>query len=86
MTAPSLRIAVLTVLSASEPYALPHPQLLAEVNRLVRPAITSDQLKEILSWLIDKVFVDFLTDPLDPDNAEARRWFIREAGSAQLRR
>lgn len=86
MTKPlTIRLTILRVLDAARPYALPHETLVQEVNRLVRPALTAEQLQEHLSWLLDQTMVEFLADNLAPDDVTARKWFIKEAGQAALK-
>ncbi len=84
MNAASNRLTVLRVLKLAKPYALPAEQLLAEVNRLVRPSITDGELTKLLAWLKAKAMVGYLDDTIDPENANARKWHIREAGEAAL--
>lgn len=79
------RLALLRILADVQPYALPAAQLLAELNRLVRPALSLVEFAELLSWLQGKAYIDFLPDALDPENAEARKWLIKEAGLAALK-
>ncbi len=86
MTPLAIRSTILRVLEGVQPHALPLDALLAEVNRLVRPAITVAELKAHLSWLLDRMMIDFIADPLDEKNADARRWLIREAGLAALKK
>lgn len=81
----SIRLAILRLLAASKPYAVPQEMLLAEVNRLVRPALTLADLVKHLSWLKAHEMAGFEADPIDPENADARKWFIREAGAVALR-
>ena len=82
----TLRQTILRVLAQNKPYAVPAEQLLAEVNRLVRPAITEEDLRTHLSWLLDHDLVAFMPDELDTDNVSARRWLIKEAGEVALRK
>ncbi len=86
MTALQIRHAILRVLVTVDPQALPLDAVLPEVNRQVRPSISLDDLKGHLSWLLDRAMVDFIPDPLDEKNADARRWLIREAGIATLKK
>jgi hypothetical protein len=74
------------VLAQAKPYAVPFETLLAEVNRLVRPALSAEALRGQLRPLLDGSFVDFLPDALDPDNEDARRWLLCEAGEAALKK
>lgn len=76
-----IRRAILRVLKEAQPFALPQVQLLEEVNRLVRPAISESDLQADLSWLKDREAVGFMTDPFDD---KARKWHVREAGLAML--
>lgn len=85
MTPLSIRLAILRLLLAARPYALPQETLLAELNRIVRPAIALPELVKHLSWLKAHDMVAFAADPMDPENADARRWNIREAGEVALR-
>ena len=84
MSPQSIRLTVLRVLDTNRPYAVPQEQLLAEVNRLVRPALSLGDLVKHLSWLKASEHIAFQSDPMDPKNADARRWSIREAGIAAL--
>jgi hypothetical protein len=87
MNAASIRHTILTVLASVAPHALPHEQLLREVNRLLRPGLADGHALYLhLTWLLDRSFVHFLPDDLDPDNGEANRWLITEAGQATLKR
>lgn len=81
-----IRLTILAELARSADYALPLEQLLTQVNVRLRPAITMDTLKSHLSWLLDRALVDFLADDLDRDNADARRWLIREPGLTALKK
>ena len=81
----TIKQTILRVLNVNRPYAVPAEQLLAEVNRLVRPALTAEELRPHLRFLLDRNMVAFLADELDPENQDARRWLIREAGQAQLK-
>lgn len=82
----TIRITILRVLANAKPYAVPFETLLAEVNRLVRPELTSEMLLVHVRKLLDAVMIDFLSDDLDKDNEAARRWFIKEAGEAALKK
>lgn len=86
MNALSLRLAILRILKAAEPYAVPQETLHAEANRLVRPAISVDELKQHLSWLLDRGYADFIADPMDPENTDERKWIIKEPGLAVLKK
>lgn len=81
-----IRHTILRVLKGVEPHALPLDALHAEVNRLVRPAVSLAELKAHLSGLLDRSMVDFLNDPLDDKNPDARRWLVIEAGLAALKK
>lgn len=85
MTVQALRLTILRTLAEVQPYALPAPQLFAELNRLARPPVSAVTFAEQIGWLHDRGLVDFLPDPMDPDNAEARKWFLKEAGAAALK-
>lgn len=80
----TIRQTVLRVLAAAKPYAVPAETLLAEVNRLTRPALTADELRPHLGWLVDRSLIDFLPDELAPDDVGARKWLIREPGMVAL--
>jgi hypothetical protein len=82
----TIRLTILRTLKLNAPYAVPFETLLAEVNRLVRPPLTAEQLTTQLRVLLDAVMIDFLADDLDPDNETARRWLIKEAGEAALKK
>lgn len=86
MTPLQIRHTILRVLEGVQPHALPLDALHAEVNRLVRPAVSATELKAHLSGLLDRAMIDFIPDPLDEKNPDARRWLIREAGLAVLRK
>jgi hypothetical protein len=86
MNAPSIRIAILEVLQGVKPYALPQPQLLADVNMRVRPALSLGDLVKHLTWLKAHEMIGFIADDLDPDNADARKWLIKEAGLTALQK
>ena len=83
-----IRRTILAELARSEQYALPQEQLLTQVNLRLRPELTMDELAKQLSWMLDRKppMVAFLADSMEPDNAEARRWLITEAGLTQLKR
>jgi hypothetical protein len=82
----SIRIAILDILSGVQPYALPQPQLLSDVNGRVRPQLSLPDLVRELSWLKARELIAYLPDALAPDDADARRWLITEAGLAALKR
>lgn len=87
MSPTSIRHTILTVLATVAPYALPHEQLLREVNQMIRPGLAdARELYTHMRWLLDRSLVDFMPDDLDPENGEANRWLITEAGQATLRR
>jgi hypothetical protein len=81
-----IRRTILAELAAAAPYAAPAEGLLNAVNDKVRPKLSLSELRGHLSWLLDHTMVDFLPDDIDPDNVNARRWLIKEAGLAALRR
>jgi hypothetical protein len=81
----SIRLAILSVLRENKPFMTPQVQLLRDVNLLVRPALSPADLVKHLSWLKAQAMVTFEPDPLDPDNADVRKWLIREAGEAALK-
>ncbi len=86
MTPPLIiRRTILAELARSRQFALPREQLLTQVNVRLRPALTEADLAEHLGWLKDHDMVDFLPDDMDPNNAAAHRWLIREAGLAALK-
>jgi hypothetical protein len=84
MTPPTIRISLLRVLAAAKPYAVPQATLLLELNQLVRPSLTVGDLVKHLSWLKARDMIGFLPDAMDPENADLRKWLIREAGEAAL--
>ncbi|MBS0632023.1 MAG: hypothetical protein JSS11_08930 [Verrucomicrobia bacterium] len=84
MNAPATRLVLLRLLSYAQPYSIPQDILLDEVNRLVRPAITLGDLVKHLTWLKARDMIGYLPEPLDPDNADARKWHLREAGRTAL--
>lgn len=86
MTPLSIRLTVLSVLAQAQPYAVPQEQVLREVNLLVRPALTLAELVKHLAWLQRTQMVAFLPDDLDPANPDARKWLIKEAGLAALKK
>lgn len=86
MTPLIIRRTILAELARSADFALPVEQLLEQVNLRLRPALTREQLQQHLSWLLDHAMIDFLPDELDRDNAAARKWLIREAGLAALKK
>ncbi len=86
MTPAVIRLTILAELAAVAPYAAPTEGLLHAINDKIRPKLTLAQLKEHLSWLLDRSYVDFLPDDIDPKNVDARRWLIKEAGLAALRK
>lgn len=79
------RRALLRLLAAAAPYALPHEQVAAEAARLLRPPPAEAEVREQLTWLLDHSLVDFLPDPLEPESFTARRWLVTEAGLAVTR-
>ena len=82
----SIRHTILSVLSLASPYALPASQLLRDVNRQVRPPIADGAALYLhMTWLLDRRLVDFLPDELDPEDGEANRWHITEAGKTTLK-
>jgi hypothetical protein len=85
MNAATIRTAILRTLDQATPYAVPFETLHAEVNRLVRPALSAENLLAHLRVLLDAVFVDFIADPLEPKNEALRKWLIIEAGRAHLK-
>jgi hypothetical protein len=80
----SIRLCILEVLHGVRPFALPQATLLSDVNHRVRPALTLGELVKHLSWLQRQQMVAFIVDDLDPENADARKWLIKEAGIAAL--
>jgi hypothetical protein len=82
----TIRHTILGVLRQTKPYMVPQPQLLREVNLLVRPAITLGELVKHLSWLKAQEMITFEADSMEPKNPDARKWMIREAGEAALNR
>ena len=84
MSAASLRTAVLRVLDRARPYALPASSLLDEVNQRVRPPVRAGELADTLGWLADQEMAGSRPDALAPEDAEARKWFIKEAGQNAL--
>lgn len=82
----ALSSVILRILDAASPYPVPQATLLSEANRAVRPPVQDSDWKLFLSIMLDRGFIDFLPDPLEPDNADERRWLIKEAGQAYLRR
>lgn len=80
----SIRRCILRVLAQNKPYAVPQESLLAEVNRLVRPALTHGDLVKHLAWLKAQDMAGFKADALAPDDADARTWFVKEAGEVAL--
>lgn len=82
----TIRSTILRVLVQAKPYAVPAETLLEEVNRLLRPALTTEELRTELRVLLDGSRIDFLPDDLDPTNEDARRWLVREAGEAALKK
>ncbi|MFA6289929.1 MAG: hypothetical protein WC661_21305 [Opitutaceae bacterium] len=81
----TIRRTILSVLGSAKPFAVPAETLLAEVNRLVRPAIKSVDLAEHLTALQGQQMIDYIADPVAPDDATARKWHIKEAGEAAFR-
>jgi len=86
MSPATIRTTILRVLAQAKPYAVPAETLHAEVNRLLRPALSVENLRVQLSVLLDAGMIDFLADELEPKNEDARRWLIKEAGETQLRK
>jgi hypothetical protein len=80
----TIRQTILRILAASRPFPVPAETLLGDVNRLVRPALTVEQLSAHLSWLLDRNLIGFLSADLAPDDDDARCWIIKEAGIAVL--
>ncbi len=80
----TIRQTLLRLLAYSKPHPLPAETLLSEVNRLVRPALTAEELHTHLSWLLDRSLVGFMPDELAPDSFEETKWFIKEAGLTAL--
>ena len=86
MDAPSIRRLILAELARNKTYAIPQPALLDLVNASVRPALTIGDLVKHLSWLKAQDMARFLPSALDPDNADARKWLITEAGEVALQK
>lgn len=86
MSPATLRLTILRALKGNAPYATPFAGLLAHVNEVARPPVSAPELKDHLRRLLDGLMVDFLPDDLDPENEDARRWVLREAGEAALRK
>ncbi len=84
MNAPATRLVILRLLSYAQPYSIPQDILLDELNRLVRPALTLGDLVKHLTWLKARDMAGYLPEPLDPDNPDARKWHLREAGRTAL--
>ena len=82
----TIRRTILHVVAAAKPYALPQETLHQEVNRLVRPTLTLAELVKHLSWLNAQEMIGFLADEMEPENADARKWSIREAGLVALQK
>lgn len=85
MKSADLRQLILRQLAAAQPYAVPVTTLLFEINRQVRPAIKPVDLAEHLTFFQTHDMADFMADAMAPDDAEARKWFIKEAGLAASR-
>lgn len=86
MSPATTRLTILRALKANAPYATPFAGLLAHVNEVARPPLAAGDLRGHLRHLLDGLMVDFIADELDPDNEDARRWVLREAGEAALKR
>ncbi len=86
MSPASIRLTILRALKANAPYATPFSGLLVHVNELARPPLTAPELRDHLRRLLDALMVDFIADELDQENEDARRWVLREAGEAALKR
>jgi hypothetical protein len=84
MTPQVIRTTILGQLASARPYALPQPMLLEAVNMLVRPQLSLGELVKQLSWLKAQDMVAFIPSDLEPDNADARKWTIKEAGMAAI--
>ena len=80
----AIRRTILRILAEVSPLALPTATLGAELDRLVRPAVTAEDLREHLSWLFDHLMVGYLPDALDPESFVDRRWHLKEAGERLL--
>lgn len=80
----SIRLCILRLLATAKPYALPQQTLLDEVNHSLRPPLSAADLLRHLSWLKTHDMAGFKADAIDPDNSDARKWFIREAGEVAL--
>lgn len=85
MTDKTIRVMILRALAGAKPFAVPTETLLVQINDAVRPALTADQIREHLTWLLDRSLIDFMSDDLSPEDAAARKWFIREAGVAAFK-
>lgn len=82
----TIKLTILRVLAGTKPYAVPFETLLGEVNRLVRPSLDAAALLRLLRALLDASMIDFLADDLAPEDETARKWLIREAGEAALKK
>lgn len=84
----STRRAILQVLAAvpaSSAVGLGLEALSNELSSRFGIELERLDLIEHLAWLRDHRFVDAEASALDPDNSEARRWFITPAGRQSLR-
>jgi hypothetical protein len=86
MTPQIIRRTILAELARSADYAITREQLLTQVNLRLRPQITDEQLASHLSTLLVAELVDFLPDEIEPENADLRRWLIREKGITALKK
>lgn len=84
----SIRTTILSVLANVAPYALPAEQLLRDVNRMIAPPIPDGRTlhDEHMTWLLDRDFVAFQADDMDPEDGLLNRWLITNHGERQLQR
>lgn len=81
-----IRRMILRALTLNAPHPTPFEGLLAHVNEVLRPKLQAAELTQHLRHMLDAGWIDFIADDFDAANEDARRWLIKEAGEAALRR
>lgn len=81
MNAHDLRLLILQALQRCGDHKLPEPALIETVKQLSSRDVSTSDVKVDIHWLEAKGFIDFTKGPLgDPE----KRWFITQAGRAEL--
>lgn len=84
MNAAIIRRTILGELAASQPYQVVQATLHLCCNQRI-PDLALADLVGHLGQLRDDGLVDFVPDPLSPEDSKIRRWFITTRGQAALK-